>query len=321
MNAVWRESLKKRTRKFAIAFVIMTAMLVGFTYMEDFSDKPAFIINDYYVIVKPMIDGSLQVDYSVYLTTINAKSRNSLTTRHDYVNLDMLGLNYEVMSFGGMAQKAVTKDLVESGMGFWRHESMVETDGVGLALNRYMAVGEQVHVTLSVKQTGVLHQKNQEYYYDFMPGWSRTYEIENYQVLWLDDGGIVSDNVDDYWVSDKGERFLVWQGNGLKQGQLREITVNYAAQKFTHPQVTPRKKIVSYQYNIKKGIDSIVEILVVLLFMFALAYGDLYYTLILLVRLLFEKIANRFRKEKVVFTWKDVEERVTKSFGKTWKLW
>ena len=192
-----------------ILFLIQVGTVVGVI----FSGKaPLDEILLYKIDTVVLDDGKMQNTYYIEWKVLNETKEGPLT----WVMIGMPNSNFIIESFG--------EDVITAS------PYSISQEFVRCDLKYVYGRGQIAKIKFTVTQSAMLCNDNDNYFYEFIPGWFDEIEIKNYEFNWKKDSRIISNNAD----VDEGTT-LTWKGS-LKKGGHRVINVGYNSTAFLENQ-------------------------------------------------------------------------------------
>lgn len=182
-----------------ILLVIIIAVQIGLIILGIlFQPKPQDVIHRYNVIVQPLNDGSLDIEYHFIWEALDASEE--LT----WVEIGMANENFSVY-----------RDSISSNIR--TYSKYTDEDYVSLRLdfkNAYIG-GDMIEFSFKINQKDMLCKNDKGYFYEFVPGWFNAIQVKQFEFRWLKDGS------GDYV-----------QRGSLDCGEYSKMTVQYGKQDF-----------------------------------------------------------------------------------------
>ena len=163
-----------------------------------YQPKPQDLIHQYDVTVKPLDDGSLDIDYHFVWEALDE------TEELTWVEIGMANPNFSVYPNSFSSNVA-------------SYSKNIDDDYVSLRLDFKKAYlgGDVIEFYFTVNQRDMLCKNEKGYFYEFIPGWFNAIQVEQYEFKWLMDG------YKDYV-----------QRGSLDYGEYKKMTVQYGMQDF-----------------------------------------------------------------------------------------
>ncbi len=176
INATFDYEYIKSNRKFPIGgtilliliFLIQIALLIfGFSY----TPKPLDVIHQYDITVKPLDDGSLDIEYSFVWEALDESEPLS------WVEIGMPNENFLIYP------DSVTPNTTE-------YYKSTSEDYVYLRLyfDQAYVNGEIFEFSFKINQKDMLCYNKTGYFYEFIPCWFNAIQVKQYEFVWLMDG-------------------------------------------------------------------------------------------------------------------------------------
>ena len=176
VNAKYEDKYIKSNRTFptgnTVLLVILLAVQIGLVILGiRYQPKPQDVIHEYYVDVRPLSDGSLDIEYRFVWEALDTSEE--LT----WVEIGMANENYTVY-----------RDSVSANIQSYTQEH--DEDYVYLRLDFKQAYqgGDTLTFSFKVNQRDMLCQNEQGYFYEFVPCWFNAIQVARYEFTWHMEG-------------------------------------------------------------------------------------------------------------------------------------
>ncbi len=206
------EILKKRTfpKKNTIwlcVCVLLQVALILFAIW--YQPKPQDKIDEYRVVVTPLDDGTLDIEYYLRWTPLDESEPLTwleIGTANEQFTIDRSSCSHTIRTISKQNEDGFT--------------------GVRIDLDRAYAAGKTLVISFKINQQRILCRDEDGYFHEFVPGWFNATPVEHYEFRWKNDG-------------PEGDH--VWQGS-LDCGEYALLKVRY-----TDPHVFDGYPTVKYQ--------------------------------------------------------------------------
>jgi hypothetical protein len=185
---------------YTVLLVIIIAAQIGLIIFGICHEpKPQDVIHRYNVTVRPLADGSLDIEYRLVWEALDESEE--LT----WVEIGMANPNFSVYPNSFSSNVA-------------SYSKNIDDDYVSLRLDFKKAYlgGDVIEFYFTVNQRDMLCKNEKGYFYEFIPGWFNAIQVEQYEFKWLMDG------YKDYV-----------QRGSLDYGEYKKTTVQYGMQDFS----------------------------------------------------------------------------------------
>lgn len=190
VKAKYDDEYTKATRKFPIFKTVIliivvaiqiTILIIGFSY----APTPQDLIRQYDVTVEPLEDGTLDIEYHFVWEPLDTEQ--ALT----WVEIGMANENFTVYG------DSVSSNIINL-------QKYVDEYYVSLELyfDRAYTSGEIIDFSFKINQEKMLCKNEKGYFYEFVPGWFNSIQVEQYEFLWYTNS---SKNYFEYGSLDYGE--------------------------------------------------------------------------------------------------------------------
>lgn len=201
------ESTVKKRRKFPVVNTLILALLVALQVFllivaVVYEPEPQDRIEEYSVYVTPLDDGSLNVEYRFKWKALDEDEPLS------WVEIGMPNENFVLISHSDNVMKLAN----DSGDGYCY--AVVDF------YNSYVG-GATVDFSFKVNQRDMLCENNGTVFYEFVPSWFNSIEVEHYSFNWKKSENVTLTNAD----SENGD-WYTWEGS-LGYGEYRKLKVSY----------------------------------------------------------------------------------------------
>ena len=175
INAVYKDEYTKANRTFptrntiilVIIFIVQIILLgVGLNY----DPKPQDVIHQYNVKVKPLADGSLDIEYFFVWQALD--DSEELT----WVEIGMPNDNFYVYP-----------DSVSSNIKSYKKYSDDYYVSLTLDFKKAYIGGDLIKFSFKVNQKDMLCKNRSGYFYEFVPGWFNSIQVKQYEFVWVKD--------------------------------------------------------------------------------------------------------------------------------------
>lgn len=204
----YEDKYSKTNRTFPVGntvlLIIIIAAQIGFILLGIlYQPKPQDLIHQYNVTVEPLADGSLDIQYEFVWEALDTSEE--LT----WVEIGMANEHYTVYG-----------DSVSSNIGSYGQYSDDGYVSLRLYFTDAYIGGDVLEFSFKVNQKDMLCINEKGYFYEFVPGWFNSIQVEQYEFRWCLDGG------DDYTLS-----------GSLDYGEYDKLFVQYGKDDFSGCQV------------------------------------------------------------------------------------
>ncbi len=186
-----------------LAFCVLLQLFLIFIAVI-YNPSPQDVIKEYEVTVEPLEDGTLDIEYSFYWKALDE------TEPLTWVEIGLANSDYTIYD-----------DSISDNIKGWRK---VNEDGyVALELHfkdKYYG-GDTLRFSFKINQGSMLCEDEDEYFYEFVPGWFNSTPVEHYEFKWLKDDNITSAK----GAKEKGD-YYVWSGE-FECGDYELMRVEY----------------------------------------------------------------------------------------------
>ena len=210
VNAKYEEKYIKTNRTFptgnTVLLVIIIAIQIGLIILGiSFQPKPQDLIHQYDVTVRPLDDGSLDIEYHLIWEALDASEE--LT----WVEIGMANENFTV--YPGSVSSNIKS-----------YEKYAEDGYASLQLDFKHAYigGDVVEFSFKINQKDMLCKNESGYFYEFVPGWFNSIQVEQYVFTW----------------DMESSRDYVQRGS-LDYGEFSGMTVQYGMDDFDGCRTVP----------------------------------------------------------------------------------
>ncbi len=155
---------------FLLCFVILLQLgLVLFAF--SYQPKPQDVIHRYDVTVEPLPDGSLDIEYRLVWEALD--EFENLT----WVEIGMANENFSVYP-----------DSISSNVHLYSKYTDYDYASLRLDFKEAYVSGDVIDFSFKINQKDMLCQNENGYFYEFVPGWFNTIQVEQYEFRWCKDG-------------------------------------------------------------------------------------------------------------------------------------
>lgn len=200
----------RANRKFptwsTVLLVIVVAVQIGLiVFAICYQPKPQDLIREYDVTVRPLEDGSLDIEYRLVWQALDESE--ALT----WVEIGMANENFSVYP-----------DSVSPNIS--TYSTYTDGDYVSLQLDfeRPYLGGDVIEFFFKINQRNMLCENGKGYFYEFVPGWFNAIQVKQYEFLWL----------------TEGTKTMHLQGS-LDYGEYRTMFVQYGREDFLGCRTAP----------------------------------------------------------------------------------
>lgn len=176
VNAKYEEKYIRSNRTFptrnTVLLVIIIAVQIGLiVFGISYEPKPQDLIHQYDVTVQPLDDGSLDIEYHLVWEALDTSEE--LT----WVEIGMANENFSVYP-----------DALSSNIS--SYSKYVEDGYVSLQLDfeRAYTGGDVIEFFFKINQKDMLCRNEAGYFYEFVPGWFNSIQVERYMFTWKMEG-------------------------------------------------------------------------------------------------------------------------------------
>lgn len=176
VNATYDEAYTRARRTFPVKNTLLLVLIVAvqiclILIAVFYNPTPQDVIHAYRVAVKPMKDGSLDIEYHFLWEALD--DSEDLT----WVEIGMANENFTVYPH------SVSPNI-------HHYEKYTEEGYVSLQLDfkRAYKAGDVVEFSFKVNQKDMLCKNETGYFYEFVPGWFNAIQVKHYDFCWLIDG-------------------------------------------------------------------------------------------------------------------------------------
>ena len=155
-----------------VLLIIVIAVQIGLVLFGIlYQPKPQDVIRQYDVTVRPLSDGSLDIEYRLLWEALDTSEE--LT----WVEIGMANENYAVYADSFSSNVAT-------------YTKYTDDDYVALRLDFKKAYqgGDVLWISFKVNQKDMLCKDEEGYFYEFVPGWFNAIRVEQFTFTWLDAG-------------------------------------------------------------------------------------------------------------------------------------
>lgn len=199
--------LKRRLPVKNIIFLVVLALIQAGLIILAFNlpdASPKDIINDYDIVVEPMTDGSLNLDYSFNWTAVDSSEELQ------WVEIGMPNENYTVDEYS----------LSDNINGFEKYSYNGKVT-LRLFFEESYIDGETFDFRFSVNQKNMLCRNSGGFFYEFIPSWFNAVPVKSFNISWKN-----SENIKFAEYDFLKDGYINWSGE-LNCGEYIKISVSY----------------------------------------------------------------------------------------------
>lgn len=155
-------------------FLVFLLMVQGLLLFFGFNNqpKPQDLIRDYRVTVEPRENGSLDITYSFVWEPLD------LNEELTWVEIGMANENFFIYP-----------DSVSDTIADWNAYTDDGYCSLQLDFTRPYLGGDVVEFSFKINQKDMLCRDEEGYFYEFVPGWFNSIQVQHYEFIWKNDGG------------------------------------------------------------------------------------------------------------------------------------
>ena len=204
------EAYIEKHRKFPVLntvflLLLVAAQIIAVLFAVLYEPQPQDRIDLYEITVEPLVDGTLDITYSLIWTPLD--ENEELT----WIEIGMANSNYSVYQ-NSLSKTIGTVDQYADDEGYTY---------LRLDLDRAYTAGETLHISFKINQKNILCRNAGRCFYEFVPGWFNATPVEHYEFRWRDVDAIIAVNAD-----AKEQDYFCWEGR-LDCGEYVVMEVTY----------------------------------------------------------------------------------------------
>ena len=202
------ETVVKR-RKFPVVNTVLLALLVAAQLVcllvaIFYQPKPQDVIEDYTIYVRPLEDGSLDIEYRFTWTPLDKNEPL------EWVEIGMANESFTILDGFSSNIRYVDRYTDDEGYCY-----------VEVYFSRPYNSGETFEFSFKVNQKWMLCTDGNRVFYEFIPGWFNYTQVKHYSFNFHKYG-----DIDSYNGDSQDKEWLTWEGS-LDYGYFRRMRVNY----------------------------------------------------------------------------------------------